>query len=122
LLIASFSTKEVKTMKRTLIIILLISLLLSQPVQAMILTANNEVELEAGTYTIHEIYRSESYWKDKKYDKEIVEVWELTETTTVKFVEDKVEDKKEYNYMCILVGTEKDGNTNVYVYYNNYDK
>jgi len=105
-------------MKKTLVTILLVTCLLTQTVSALTLTAENKVEVESGTYILHEIYRSESYWTTKQYDKEIIETLQLEEKTTLYFKE----NRKEYNYMACMVGDKKDGSTNIYVWYNNYNK
>lgn len=105
-------------MRKILVTILLVTSLFVTPVSALTLTAENKVDIEAGKYTIHYIYRSESYWITKEYDKEVITTKEFDEDTKLNFSE----NKGKYNYMACMVGTEKDGITNIYVWYNNYNK
>lgn len=104
-------------MKKILAITLLILLLLGMTADAITLTDKNKVEVQAGKYEIHYIYRSESYWTTRKYDKEVIVIKEFDDVKNLNFKE----DIEEYNYMACMVGTEKDGSTNIYVWYNNYN-
>lgn len=106
---------------KKIIIALLIMVMLGTSADALTLASSNKVEIGSGEYTIHYIYRSESYWKTKKYDKEVIEIKEFNEAKTLNFREDKEVGSKEYNYMACLVGDKKDGSTNIYAWYNNYD-
>lgn len=105
-------------MKKLVVLIVVMDILLAGSAYAMQLTADNDVTVEPGEYTVHTIYRSESYWTDRKYDKEVVTELKVDEDKTLYFKEDIKEDGKKYNYMCVLVGD----SGNIYVYYNNYDK
>ncbi len=105
-------------MRKILVTILTVTILLTTTASALTLSAQNKVEVEAGKYLIHYIYRSESYWTTKELDKEVIEEKDFKEDTKLNFSE----NKGKYNYMCVMVGDEKDGITNIYVWYNNYKK
>jgi len=98
-------------------IVILISVLMTTQVYAMTTTFEHSIELEAGTYTLHMIYRSESFWFTKEYDSEVITTFTTKEITTLRYCE----DVGEYNYHYIFMGDKRDNNTNVYVYYNKYD-